>query len=94
MVHAPQTLEGWQVWDLVQRLGGQVRVVAGAQGGAVTGWDMSAALQLGAALGVAPRVIAELLPPIEAVMVRKFGEQIGDQDGDETSLGALSGEWR
>ncbi|WP_375697530.1 hypothetical protein [Pseudophaeobacter sp. TrK17] len=78
----------------MQRLGGQVRVVAGAQGGAVTGWDMSAALQLGAALGVAPRVIAELLPPIEAVMVRKFGEQIGDQDGDEASLGALSGEWR
>ena len=78
----------------MQRLGGQVRVVAGAQGGAVTGWDMSAALQLGAALGVAPRVIAELLPPIEAVMVRKFGEQIGDQDGDEASLGALGGAWR
>jgi isopentenyl diphosphate isomerase/L-lactate dehydrogenase-like FMN-dependent dehydrogenase len=76
-MHAPQTLEGWQVWDLVQRLGGQVRVVAGASGGAVTGWDVSAALQLGAALGVAPRVIAELLPPIEAVMVRKVNEQIG-----------------
>ncbi|EAQ43699.1 hypothetical protein MED193_12548 [Roseobacter sp. MED193] len=77
MVNAPQTLEGWQVWDLVQRLGGQVRLVAGASGGAVTGWDMSAALQLGAALGVAPRVIAELLPAIEAVMVRKVNEQIG-----------------
>lgn len=80
-LNAPQTLEGWQIWDLVQRLGGQVRVVAGAEGGAVTGWDMSAALQLGAALGVAPRVIAELLPPIEAVMVRKVNASDPDGSG-------------
>ena len=81
MVNAPQTLEGWQVWDLVQRLGGQVRLVAGGQGGAVTGWDMSAAFQLGAALGVSPAAIGELLPAIEAVMVRKMNEQIGDDHG-------------
>ena len=68
------TLDGWQVWDLVQRLGGQVRVAGGMSGGAILGWDMSAALQLGAALGFSPLVIAELLPPIEAVMVRKFNE--------------------
>ena len=43
-------------------------------GGAVIGWDMAAALQLGAALGLAPLCIAELLPPIEAVMVRKINE--------------------
>jgi hypothetical protein len=42
----------------------------------VIGWDMGAALQLGAALGVPPMVIAELLPPIEAVMVRKINEQM------------------
>ena len=81
MVNAPQTLEGWQVWDLVQRLGGQVRVVASGQGGAVTGWDMSAALHLGSALGIAPRVIAELLPSIEAVMVRKINEQMQAGNG-------------
>ena len=63
----------------MQRLGGQVRVVTGAEGGAVTGWDMSATLQLGAALGIAPRVIAELLPSIEAVMVRKLN--VSDPDG-------------
>lgn len=46
-------------------------------GGAILGWDMGAALQLGAALGVCPSAIAELLPPIEAVMVRKTNEETG-----------------
>lgn len=45
-------------------------------GNAVIGWDMGAALQLGAALGVSPIAIAELLPPIEAVMVRKINEEM------------------
>ncbi len=40
------------------------------------GWDMGAALQLGAALDIPPRAIAELLPPIEAVMVRKINEHM------------------
>jgi uncharacterized protein YneF (UPF0154 family) len=62
---------------LVQRLGGQIRVAGGMSGGAVIGWDMGAALHLGAALGVSPLIIAELLPPIEAVMVRKMCEQMG-----------------
>ncbi len=42
--------------------------------GAVIGWDIGAALQLGAALGVPALAIAELLPAIEAVMVRKINE--------------------
>lgn len=69
-MHKPLTLEGWQVWDLVQRLSGQMRVAGGMSGSTVLGWDMVAALQLGVALGLSPQVIAELLPPIEAVMVR------------------------
>ena len=76
-LHRPITLEGWQVWDLVQRLGGQVRVAGGMSGGAVLGWDMGAALQLGAALRLSPVIVAELLPPIEAVMVRNINEQVG-----------------
>jgi hypothetical protein len=52
-------------------LGGQLRVA----GSSVIGWDMGAALQLGVALGISPIVIAELLPPIEAMMVRKLAEQ-------------------
>jgi hypothetical protein len=60
----------------VQRLGGQVRVTGGISGGTVLGWDMAAALQLGAALGLSPLILAELLPPIEAVMVRKINEHL------------------
>lgn len=75
-LHKPLTLEGWQVWDMVQRLGGQVRVAGGMSGGAVLGWDMAAALQLGTALGLSPLILAELLPPIEAVMVRKINKTL------------------
>jgi hypothetical protein len=60
----------------VQRLGGQLRLAASPNGGAVIGWDMGAALQLGEAIGLSPRVIAELLPPIEAVMVRQVNNTI------------------
>ena len=80
-LHAPRSFEGWQVWDLVQRLGGQVRVPGGMSGGVVLGWDMGAAMQLGAALGLSPLIIAELLPPIEAVMVRKTNEEIEYRHG-------------
>ena len=44
--------------------------------GAVIGWDMGAALALGAALGIPSTAIAELLPALEAVMVRRVNEQI------------------
>jgi hypothetical protein len=46
--------------------------------GAVLGWDMGAALAMAQALGVNTLIAAELLPEIEAVMVRKVNEQIGD----------------
>ena len=50
--------------------------------GAVLGWDMAAALALSAALGVNTLIAAELLPEIEAVMVRKLNEQMeGGRDG-------------
>ena len=48
---------------------------------AVLGWDMGAALALGQALGLNPIVVAELLPDLEAVMVRRINEKIGDSDG-------------
>lgn len=71
-MNQPLTFEGIQVWDLVGRLGGQLRIVPGA----VIGWDMGAAIALGVALGVPAPAIAELLPSIEAVMVRKINEQL------------------
>ena len=49
--------------------------------GAVLGWDMGAALALAQALGIAPLITAELLPEIEAVMLRKLNEQIASADG-------------
>ena len=58
-----------------------MRVVGGMSGGAVLGWDMAAALQLGQALGLSSLIIAELLPPIEAVMVRKTNQEIEHHHG-------------
>ncbi len=76
-MNKPLTLDGWQVWDLVGRLGGQMRVA----GKAVLGWDMGSAMALAQALGLNPMVVAELLPELEAVMVRRMYEKIGDSDG-------------
>ena len=45
-------------------------------GGAVIGWDMGAALAMAQALGIDALTAAELLPEIEAVMVRKLNEQM------------------
>jgi hypothetical protein len=47
----------------------------------VLGWDMSAALAMAAALGVDARAAAELLPVIEAVMVRRLNAQMGGGEG-------------
>ncbi|MCV2872818.1 MULTISPECIES: DUF7697 family protein [Paracoccaceae] len=49
--------------------------------GAVVGWDLTAALALGEALGVPPAAAAELLPIIEAVMVAKLNEQMERPNG-------------
>ena len=49
--------------------------------GAVLGWDMGAALALAQALGIDALIAAELLPEIEAVMVRELNEQIGENHG-------------
>lgn len=76
-MNRPKTEDGWQVWDLVGRLGGQLWVIPGA----VLGWDMGAALAMAQALGIDPLIATELLPEIEAVMVRKLNEQIGDGHG-------------
>ncbi len=76
-LNRPQTQDGWQIWDLVGRLGGQLRVISGA----VLGCDMGAALTLAQALGIDTLIAAELLPAIEAVMVRKLNEQIVGNDG-------------
>lgn len=77
-LNQPRTVEGWQVWDLAQRLGGQMRVIPGA----VVGLDMVAAFAMARALGVDEGLVAELLPGIEAVMVRRMNEQVKGGRGD------------
>ena len=52
-------------------------------GGLVLGWDMSVALAMADALGIDPRAAVELLPVIEAVMVRKLNEQTDTQLGGQ-----------
>ncbi|HKK36863.1 MAG TPA: hypothetical protein VJ994_11275, partial [Paracoccaceae bacterium] len=58
VLNRPLTDEGWEVWDLAGRLGGQVRAIPRA----VLGWDMGSALDLAEALGVDTQAAAELLP--------------------------------
>ncbi|WCR12405.1 hypothetical protein JHW45_00840 [Paracoccus stylophorae] len=83
-MNSPQSHEGWQVWDLAARLSGQLRAIPGA----VLGWDMGAALAMGRALGVPALAVVELLPVIEAEMIRKTNEKIeeGRGDGREESI--------
>ena len=71
-MNRPLTIEGWQVWDLVGRLTGQLRVMPGC----VVGLDMAAALAMGEALGIEPLACAEFLPGIEVMMVRGLNEQM------------------
>jgi len=52
-----------------------------APSGGVIGWDMAAALSLAEALGVCRMAAAELLPAIEAVIVRKLNEQMDQNHG-------------
>ena len=54
-------------------MGGQIRAIPDA----VLGWDMTAALAMAPALGISSRAVVELLPVIEAVMVRKLNEERG-----------------
>ncbi|MGA0543240.1 DUF7697 family protein [Neotabrizicola sp. VNH66] len=59
-------------------MGGQIRAIPGA----VLGWDMTAALAMASAMSISPRAVVELLPVIEAVMVRKLNEEReGRRDG-------------
>lgn len=53
------------LFDLVRRLGGQFRT--GFSG--VTGLDMSAAFQIGRALGLSDLILAEVLPEVETSWV-------------------------
>jgi hypothetical protein len=63
-----------QVWDLVQRSGGQLRATSGV----VIGYDMAAVLAMAVALGVPGAAVVELVPAVEAVMVRSSNKKRGE----------------
>lgn len=63
----------------MQRAGGQLRV-GGALSPQVLGFDMTAVLALGAALGISPLAIAELLPGIERAMVQALTKDTEDME--------------
>lgn len=66
---------------MAQRLGGQLRLAPRA----VLGFDMTAALAMGDALGISPRAVVELLPPIEAAMLRQVNKSDNQSDLDGPS---------
>ncbi len=73
--HEPQSMEGWQVWDLALRCEGQIRyseMVA-------TGMDFSAALKLADALGYDGTAAAEFLPSIEIGLCAALNEKISSE---------------
>lgn len=65
------------------RLGGQLRVASGMTVRFI-GWDMNAALALGAALGIESMAVAVFLPDIEEVAMSKLNEQV-EQAGNGES---------
>lgn len=62
-------------WDVARQATGQLRV----SDGGVLGWDMGAVLAMADAAGVDRRAAVELLPVIEAAMVRALNVQIRAQ---------------
>ncbi|MEI4234469.1 DUF7697 family protein [Roseovarius sp. D22-M7] len=62
-------------WDVAREATGQLRV----SDGAVLGWDMGAVLAMADASGLDRRAAVELLPVIEAAMVRAVNAQIRAQ---------------
>lgn len=63
-----------QVWDLVWRLFGQLRVTMGG----VSGVDLGAALAMADALGINRLVVAEWLPAIEQRVVKAMNDRNKD----------------
>jgi hypothetical protein len=75
----PQSVEGWEVWDVLERCAGQLRV---GPGGPI-GLDFGAVFALGAALGYDRAGLAELLPSAESGLMRGFAKLRSQQNDDQ-----------
>ncbi len=70
----PQTMEGWQAWDVALRCAGQLRTAQLA----VIGIDMNAAIRIGESLGYDPTGLVELLPACESGMVSAINAKVNE----------------
>jgi hypothetical protein len=78
-LHEPETIEGWQLWDLTKRLAGQLRP-AGL--GGLIGLDLGVALQMGSALGIPAFLVAEIMPEIEGAMIAAIRDRTAGAEND------------
>lgn len=65
------------------RMGGQVRAIPGC----IIGFDMTAALAMGDALGIPRIAVVELLPQIEVSAVREMNRAASPNSDTDTDLG-------
>lgn len=72
--HLPQSLEGWQAWDLTLKGSGQIRFCQLVP----IGIDLAPLMQLGDALGYEPTALAELLPACETGLIGALQEKLKD----------------
>lgn len=72
LTHEPQTLEGWQAWDVALRCAGQLRFSQTT----VIGMDFDAYLKMAEALGYSCQSSAELLAACETGVVTAINERI------------------
>lgn len=68
----PQSIEGWQAWDIAIKCSGQLRTAQLA----VVGIDFTAAMRLAEALGHDLTAAAHLLPACEDGMVAAINEKL------------------
>jgi hypothetical protein len=70
-VNAPETIEGWQAWEVFLQCQGQVRAV----GSVVVGLDFNAVMAMANSLGYDLRSMTHFLPALEAGLLTGLREQ-------------------
>ena len=78
MLNRPESYEGVLFAELIPRLETQLRVVSSPEGLLVLGIDIAATLALAGATGLPAAAVAEWLPAVEAVAIRKINGRIRD----------------
>jgi hypothetical protein len=76
-LNLPQTAEGIETWDLLERCSGQIRAGMGGP----TGLDFNAVFAMADALGYARTGVAELIPAGEAGMLLGYAK-LAREEGD------------